>query len=370
LPRISIITPVYNGMPFLTQCIASVLAQDFEEWELLISDDASNDESWNVISSLSDARIRIFRQHKNLGIFGNMNFLFSNARSPISQILCQDDYFISRDSLRHIVDLWGSLGVGVGIVRCNWGEGFKGIPLRELSLEVLPGYISPRISDLSFFLFGCIPGNLSNVSLRTSIVEECGWFSQCFPYAGDFEFWIRACRKNTMLLEKRNWVFVRDHIGQASNHLNAKGELVIQLARINYQLLRVLWGSHALFLLKLHTTVNLDALHCRIGLRRAMNGDGGKYMESVRLGNEKYPRAFKGEFRIVCFSASLFGLIGTTVAARLLLKRYGTIIGNGDDFATPGFEPIIIRILTTFRENTNDVAERKEHEAIGRRAEF
>ena len=43
VPAISIITPVWNGLPYIKECVESVIAQDFQDWELIIGDNASED---------------------------------------------------------------------------------------------------------------------------------------------------------------------------------------------------------------------------------------------------------------------------------------------------------------------------------------
>src|SRR5688500_15313128 len=90
---ISILTPVWNGLPFVKECIDSVLSQEFQEWELIISDNGSTDGTRDYLDTLKDERIKIYKQEKNLGIYGNLNFLLSKASAPIGYWLCADDYF-------------------------------------------------------------------------------------------------------------------------------------------------------------------------------------------------------------------------------------------------------------------------------------
>ncbi|WP_432713823.1 glycosyltransferase family 2 protein [Pedobacter sp.] len=67
-PSISIITPVWNGLPFIKECIDSVLSQDHACWEMLISDNCSTDGTRAYLDTLKDPRIKIFKQESNLGI--------------------------------------------------------------------------------------------------------------------------------------------------------------------------------------------------------------------------------------------------------------------------------------------------------------
>ena len=69
MPLVSIITPSWNVAPLIGETIASVQAQTFEDWELLIADDCSTDQTAMVVETLaaSDPRIKLIRQHRNGG---------------------------------------------------------------------------------------------------------------------------------------------------------------------------------------------------------------------------------------------------------------------------------------------------------------
>ena len=69
LPLVSIITPCYNAAPFISQAIESVLAQSFGDWEMIIVDDCSSDDSLSIIQKYAriDSRIRYLRTDKPSG---------------------------------------------------------------------------------------------------------------------------------------------------------------------------------------------------------------------------------------------------------------------------------------------------------------
>jgi glycosyltransferase involved in cell wall biosynthesis len=92
-PRVSVCVPNYNYVHFVGKAIESVLAQDFEDYELVIVDDASTDNSVEVISRYQDPRIRFVRNEKNLGRLDNINKCFSLARGEYVNLLPADCYF-------------------------------------------------------------------------------------------------------------------------------------------------------------------------------------------------------------------------------------------------------------------------------------
>ena len=67
LPLVSIITPCYNAAPFISQAIESVLAQSFGDWEMIIVDDCSTDNTDIVVGKIKDPRIRYIKNEKNSG---------------------------------------------------------------------------------------------------------------------------------------------------------------------------------------------------------------------------------------------------------------------------------------------------------------
>ena len=87
--------PAYNVEEFITDSINSILSQSYTKFELLISDDASVDNTLNIAVFLSkkDKRIKVFSQVQNLGFVGNKNFLLSKAKG--SYIAWQDSDDIS-----------------------------------------------------------------------------------------------------------------------------------------------------------------------------------------------------------------------------------------------------------------------------------
>lgn len=320
-PTISIITIVYNGMPFLKECIESVLTQDFSNWELVISDDGSTDGSREYLETLSDKRIIVFNQPKNLGIFDNLNFLFAHASAPLTQILCQDDFFVSKKSLTDIVDYWKGAKPSIGFVRFNHSSE-KSCGLVEYQKRVVPSVVSSADSAAWFYLFGNIPGNLSNVSLRTEIVAHSGGFNQQLPYAGDFEFWSRAAQRVDMGVENKPVTYIRRHAGVASNYLNKKGELLNQVRIVVSGLYRNLSAKHkaAVFLLKMHATVNYDILQRDTAVKRFIKGDK-EYLRRLNEVSDKADYSFQTVGRWFFFLFTGGGRLGRVRIAKTLMSK-------------------------------------------------
>jgi glycosyltransferase involved in cell wall biosynthesis len=289
-PPLAIVMPTYNGMQFLREAIDSVLSQADKNWRLFIGDDGSNDGTRPYLASLNDPRIRVFMHEKNLGIFGNINFLVAQVKAPLTYILCQDDYFVGEHSIRKIKEEWARCPADTAFIRFNHTTDAHS-PLERFEKEALPSVVPHGMSDLYFFVFGCVPGNLSNVCVRTPVVAEFGWFDQTLPYAGDFEFWSRVGRSRNWLITPCKVVEVRRHEGQASMNLNKRGELLAQLNRILERLFENLKAQgHSTFKLRTFATLCYVSMHRYVGVRQLMKSGSGLYLSLVqdKLGRSAY----------------------------------------------------------------------------------
>lgn len=90
IPAITVLMPVYNGAAYLAEAIDSVLAQSFADFEFLIIDDGSKDNSWEIIQTCGDARIRAVQQ-ENRGLAATLNVGIAMARASLIARQDQDD---------------------------------------------------------------------------------------------------------------------------------------------------------------------------------------------------------------------------------------------------------------------------------------
>ena len=102
-PTVSIIVPVYNAQRTLRRCIDSVLNQTFSDFELLLVDDGSKDESGEICDSyaLRDERVKVFHI-ENSGVSAARNVALDRARGEYLQFLDSDDW-ITADATQQFV---------------------------------------------------------------------------------------------------------------------------------------------------------------------------------------------------------------------------------------------------------------------------
>src|SRR5689334_17359944 len=92
LPKISVLIPTYNYAHYLDETIQSVLNQSFKDFELIIVDNHSTDNTEEVVSKyLADERVSYHKNEKNLGLVGNWNMCLTYPKAEYIKFICADD---------------------------------------------------------------------------------------------------------------------------------------------------------------------------------------------------------------------------------------------------------------------------------------
>jgi glycosyltransferase involved in cell wall biosynthesis len=186
MPRVSIITPAFNAARFLHETIESVRSQTFEDWELLIIDDGSTDETVSIVERYVriDPRIRLLRQ-PNAGPSSARNRGMSAARGELFAFLDSDDQWLP-EFLEHQVAVFGK-HPETSLVTTN--AYFLGGPLhgrtRRRAIDDYPVLTLEQIiaDDLAVFIM---------TVFRRTVYERIGGLDEAQWASEDYDFWIRA----------------------------------------------------------------------------------------------------------------------------------------------------------------------------------
>ncbi len=103
--KVSFVLPVYNVMPYLERCVQSLVCQTYKDFEIILVDDGSPDDSGKLCDELAtrDERIRVIHQ-ENMGISGARNTGLDNATGEYIIFMDSDDYWLLEDGLQTLVD--------------------------------------------------------------------------------------------------------------------------------------------------------------------------------------------------------------------------------------------------------------------------
>jgi glycosyltransferase involved in cell wall biosynthesis len=116
-PLLSIVVPVYNSAPYIKETIQSLLGQTFTDFELIICDDASADNSLEIINDFSDDRIHILRSASNKGQAYQLNTGIAAAKGKFVAIMHSDDICMPQRMEKQVSYL--QQHASVGLVGCN-----------------------------------------------------------------------------------------------------------------------------------------------------------------------------------------------------------------------------------------------------------
>lgn len=169
--------PVYNGERFLEKAIDSLRVQEFTNWKLFISDDASTDTSRKICEKYAkkDARIIYFRQEKNIGMFPNFKFLIEKADGEYFMWAAQDDLWEKTFILTCVKILNSNKNVDIATTGIADIDSF-GRTLRELSsFPSLSG--SPGLKSVSRFI------------IQPEILGKCNIMYSLFRLPAIKEIW-------------------------------------------------------------------------------------------------------------------------------------------------------------------------------------
>lgn len=207
LPPVSVVIPAYNYAKFLPETIRSVLAQTHSDFELIVVDDGSTDDTADVVAAFSDSRIRYLWQ-RNAGLPAARNTGIRNARHEFIGLVDADDLWWPQ-FLEKCLAQFALLPESFGLVACRHNvvdpDG-KPVPKSyrsSSSRELFPKEILLRSR------FGA-----SSVVLKKKAVEAAGWFDETLTSSEDRDLWIRLGR------HYRIW-FLDEEISSVRLHPNS-----------------------------------------------------------------------------------------------------------------------------------------------------
>ena len=195
-PTVSICMPTYNRCGMLREALASAFAQSLQDFEVIVSDNASTDETEAMVKSFGDDRVRYFRQSANIGTVPNINFTLRQTKGRYVAFLFDDDLMLPDNlahkvgvlererkvglvhSRYHIIDESGRL------VRASTNQGHG---VERPSDAVEPGHVF-----LERALQGVCEVNPASAVFRHECLERLGILDEELLHCDDFEYWMRT----------------------------------------------------------------------------------------------------------------------------------------------------------------------------------
>lgn len=195
-PAVSICIPTYRGAAHIGETIESALAQSFTDFELVIIDDASPDETGQVVARYRDARLRYVRSEHNAGVEENWNRCLRFARGRYFKLLPHDDLIAPDCLARQVAVLEADPQERLALVFC--ARRIIDGRSRALMTRRYPGRggaIPARTAVRNCIRSGAnLLGEPGGLLFRTALARRVGAFDASLRLVTDLDYWVRLLR--------------------------------------------------------------------------------------------------------------------------------------------------------------------------------
>jgi len=186
MPQVSVIIPTYNRAHLLSRAIKSVLNQTFQDFEIIIVDDASTDNTDRLVASFQNSRMIYIQHERNQGSAAARNTALRQAQGEFIAFLDSDDEWLP-DKLEKQMKLFSKASQNVGLVVTGAMDIRENIPY-QIYLPKFRGNIARRI-----LIENCV-GLTSIALVRKECFTKSGLFDESLRGSEDWDLWIRIAQ--------------------------------------------------------------------------------------------------------------------------------------------------------------------------------
>jgi len=220
LPKVSVIMAVKDGSKYLRQAIDSVLNQTYSDYEFIIIDDDSKDETKNIIQNYLDPRLRPIQNRRHLGLTASLNQGLILAQGEYIARMDADDISLPErlETQVHYLDCHPEiavLGTGIRLIDKD------GNPIEEV---IFPSDHELIRWNLCFYN----PIAHSSVMMRKQIIQQVGGYNPKYIRSQDYELWWRVSLEYQLANLDNIYLQLRQHNEQVMN-LDRIGQVVAGL---------------------------------------------------------------------------------------------------------------------------------------------
>ena len=214
MPKISVIIPTYNRSRLIRRCIDSVLHQTFQDFEIIVVDDGSTDNTKEILSAYGNS-IRYFFQH-NWGPSRARNAGIDQARGDYITFLDSDDFFQKTNLGKKILSLEDKPSMGWTYSDCQYidenGEYInRGSQRHKYANRKVSGKIFEELLYKRNFIA------TDTVMIKKSVLEDVGRFDEKICSLEDYDLWLRVSAKYPVHLINEVLVYVTERPNSLSN---------------------------------------------------------------------------------------------------------------------------------------------------------
>lgn len=168
---ISVCIPTYNRAGFLASCIQSILYQNYSNYEIVICDNQSTDNTEEIVKAITDPRVRYIKNNSNVGLWGNHNECIKNAKADWIFFLHSDELLDNKDALLVFSDTIQKVNDDVAVIITSGDR--PAIGNDYLSLKPQAAFVNPT-EALFLALTGI--GSPSGMCYNKNVLQKAGEF--------------------------------------------------------------------------------------------------------------------------------------------------------------------------------------------------
>lgn len=217
--HLTVLMTVYNGAPYLRTAIDSILQQTYRDFRFLIIDDASTDDSQDIISSYKDQRIEIYCLPGNVGQTAALNIGLRHVSTPWIARMDQDDYSAPPRLEEQMRALAADESLSCVGTFC-WT--FNADPLRAEQKVVYP----VRHEDLKRLLLRGSPMAHPSIVVSRGALLDVGGYNERYRYSADLEMYDRLLARYRAANIPKALLGLRQHRNQGSSCKTAVDECI------------------------------------------------------------------------------------------------------------------------------------------------
>jgi glycosyltransferase involved in cell wall biosynthesis len=219
MPILSIIIPTFNRAALLELAIESILRQEFSDFEIVISDNASTDNTKDIVEQFIDPRIKYYRNVENLGVLLNHNLALEKCQGEFIHIFSDDDIMLPNciSMKMNILNQFPNVNVvhsDIVIIdddgdvsdTKHWAN-FSWTGWRELHSRDRQ-FSAAQYLEILYNSWNII--SMPSVMIRKNVIDNCGGF-QITPYSCDWLLWMKSCAYGDFYYINRKLIQYRFH---------------------------------------------------------------------------------------------------------------------------------------------------------------
>jgi glycosyltransferase involved in cell wall biosynthesis len=225
-PLVSVLLNCFNSSEFISKAIQSVIDQSYNNWELIIWDDGSTDDTVKIIKQFQDKRIKLYLANQNIGLCKSRVKATKKINGSLVSILDSDDYY-HQDKLRQQVKIFEKFP-SVSIC-ATWTKTYNqnNTLLRLYNAKADDSEIKKKLIFVNLLVH-------SSIMYRRLSAQKVGWYSNLLEYSQDYDLTLK-------LIKNEDIALIRDYLTYVTlrtNNMTNSKSLQTTIIKENILILR------------------------------------------------------------------------------------------------------------------------------------